>query len=285
MTRYKRNRSQGWEYAKKSGHINEKLVADLLYKDSNCQSRLLKVAGVSGDSFVSAETDGIHEKDVPGIFGEETKNKTDIVIKLKSGKRINVSVKKDKGGQAYLLSVDSFIKGMERQYGLSISSSVKDGISLFWGTSDEVDSIIAKYTSKYSSYEKRKHRLVHEVMSEATPKFEKDMIQWMGDNADKIFDFCFSRGLAVNSEDYADILWYKNMVGDNELDYMFNIREVEKIIPHVAEYGTKNGGTTVVFPFGFAQWHSPRKKIPGLIQIHHSYSKILDLVNKYKYGK
>lgn len=50
-----------------------------------------------------------------------------------------------------------------------------------------------------------------------------------------------------------------------------------KQIPKNAKYGTKNGGSTIQLPFGFVQWHSPRKVIPGNLQFHHSYDKMIEL--------
>ena len=45
-------------------------------------------------------------------------------------------------------------------------------------------------------------------------------------------------------------------------------------------YGKVGGGTTIQLPFGFVQWHSPTKKIPGDMQFHHGYEKIKELVDK-----
>lgn len=36
-----RNRAQGWKHAKRSGHENERLVAELTENDINIQNRLL----------------------------------------------------------------------------------------------------------------------------------------------------------------------------------------------------------------------------------------------------
>lgn len=91
-------------------------------------------------------------------------------------------------------------------------------------------------------------------------------------------DFCFSKGLAKNSTDWANIIWYKNELGENEVNEIFTINEMCAVLSKNAEqetkYGNRGGGTTIQLPFGFVQWHSPTKIIPGCIQFYHNYYKI-----------
>ncbi len=74
------------------------------------------------------------------------------------------------------------------------------------------------------------------------------------------------------------VLWYKNELSENDLDDLFLIDEIKKKLPKNAEFGNRNGGTTIQLPFGFVQWHSPTKVIPGSIQFHHNYIKIKELM-------
>lgn len=67
------------------------------------------------------------------------------------------------------------------------------------------------------------------------------------------------------------------MVGENQFDTMLCLEDFKSKIPPTAMYGTRNGGSTIQLPFGFVQWHSPRKIIPGNLQFHHSYKKIKSL--------
>ena len=90
-------------------------------------------------------------------------------------------------------------------------------------------------------------------------------------------DICFARGLASKREDWAQIVWYVNLVGESALDQMFYLPDLREIIPPTAFYGAKNCGSTIQLPFGFVQWHSPRKVIPGSMQFHHSYAKLSQL--------
>lgn len=62
------------------------------------------------------EYGGLCETDVECILGGKTKSKTDMWLHLSDGRRLNVSIKKDVGGQVFLIGIDRFISGFERQY-------------------------------------------------------------------------------------------------------------------------------------------------------------------------
>ena len=87
------------------------------------------------------------------------------------------------------------------------------------------------------------------------------MIKWFQDNISNIFDFCFSRGLASEKSEWADVVRYKNTLGENVIDVIFNLEDLKnKISFKDVVYGTKYGGTTIRLPFGFVQWHNTTKK-------------------------
>jgi hypothetical protein len=109
------------------------------------------------------------------------------------------------------------------------------------------------------------------------------LLEWFKLNTYELFDFCFSRGLAENEDDFANVIWYINELKENNVDEMFLIDDLSKYFAQEAhtatEYGNRFGGTTIQLAFGFVQWHSPRKVIPGEIQFHHNFSKILKSKN------
>ena len=78
-------------------------------------------------------------------------------IILDDGSKYNISIKKSLAGQVYLISADRFMRGFEAQYKSQIPANVKRAISLFWGCTDDVPSIVDAYGAK-PAYEKRKHR-------------------------------------------------------------------------------------------------------------------------------
>lgn len=269
-----RNRAEGWKHAKLSGHENERLVAELTKQSSDIQERLLACAHLNGVTVERVEYGGLCETDVECIFGGKTKSKTDMWLYLSNGRRLNVSIKKDEGGQVFLIGIDRFIKGFEKQYEKTIPDTVKRAISLYFGSADDIIDIIDSYGGANSNLERRKHRLVAATLRKYDEKMCDFLLNWFNDNISELFDFCFSKGLAANSEDWAQIVWYKNMIGENDLDTMLYLPDLQDRVPSTATYGTRNGGSTIQLPFGFVQWHSPRKVIPGNLQFHHTYSKI-----------
>lgn len=270
-----RNRSEGWKHAKNSGHKNEQLVAQLTRSNPEIQKRLLHCAHWDNEQIISVEYGGLHEKNVPCVFpGETTKTKTDMWLVTASGKRLNVSVKKDEKGQASLVTIDRFIRGFEAQYHTIIPNEVKRALRLYFGSATDIPEIVQEYASNHIPLQIRQHRLVAETLKSYDSALADLLLSWMDVNMPRIFDFCFSKGLAKNPEDWAHILWYRNLLGEYSFDTMINLQETKFFSS--CYYGNKNGGSTIQLPFGFIEWHSPTKKIPGKMQFHHSYEKILN---------
>ena len=272
-----RDRAEGWKHAKLSGHENERLVAELTKNDINIQKRLLQCAHINDATVVKVEFGGLCETDVDCILGGKTKSKTDMWLLLSNGKRLNISIKKDECGQVFLIGIERFIKGFELQYHKEIPALVKRAISLYFGSSVDTLEVINKFSNANKQLETRKHRIVANTLKAYDENLYYSLLNWFNDNISELFDFCFAKGLASNSEDWAQIVWYKNMVGENQFDTMLYLEDFKSNIPHTAAYGTRNGGSTIQLPFGFVQWHSPRKIIPGNLQFHHSYEKIKSL--------
>lgn len=272
-----RDRAQGWKHAKLSGHENESLIAELTKNDINIQERLLRCAHITDATVERVEFGGLCETDVDCVLGGKTKSKTDMWLLLSNGRKLNVSIKKDEDGQVFLVGIERFLRGFALQYHKDVPDLVKRAISLYFGSAVDTLEVINNYGNSNKQLEIRKHRVVAETLKSYDEELYQLLLNWINDNMAELFDFCFAKGLVANSEDWAHIVWYKNMVGENQFDTMICLEDFKSKIPHTAEYGKRNGGSTIQLPFGFVQWHSPRKIIPGNIQFHHSYKKIKDL--------
>jgi hypothetical protein len=94
----------------------------------------------------------------------------------------------------------------------------------------------------------------------------------LDDNISNVAEIVFRKGWSKNPQDWAQILWYKNSLGENNINKKFVIDElVSKCKGKKCFKGTKNGGTTIQLPFGHLQYHQ------GGLQFHHSYEKIYQL--------
>lgn len=279
-----RDRASGWKHAKLSGHKNEAILEELMLHDQDVRQSFLSRVGKPSETIVNIEIGGLHEKNVPCVFsGETTKSKSDMYVTLSDGSHYNISIKKSLGGQVYLIGATRFINGFEIQYNKTIPERIKKAIYLFWGYSDDVSGIVDSIGTK-KPYETRKHRLVADTLKIYDETLYCDLLQWFKDNMYDIANFCFSKGLARNEHDWATVVWYKNELGENQVDEIFVIDDLCTLLQNAANqntfYGKVGGGTTIQLPFGFVQWHSPTKKIPGDMQFHHGYEKIEELVDK-----
>lgn len=277
MSNTRRNRAEGWQHAKVTGHKNEEKIAELIKSNFAMQKRLLECAHLDSAkiSVTKIEYGGLCESEVDCILGGKTKSKTDISLHLSNGNNLNVSIKKDDGGQVFLIGIERFVSGFEAQYKKQIPQNVKRAITLYFGSASDTREIISKYGVK-KSFEKRKNRLVAQTLRSYDVKLAEALIDWFNENICEIFDFCFAKGLAKNQGDWAEIVWYKNMFGENSFDTMIYLPDMLQI-PKNVEYGNRNGGSTIQLPFGFVQWHSPKNIIPGNLQFHHTYKKMLEL--------
>lgn len=84
-----RNRSEGWKYAKLTGHQNEILIAEEIKSNENLQKRILDYANVAESTNIyTVECEGMSQKKVDSVFeGKKTTSKTDVRLYLQNGKK------------------------------------------------------------------------------------------------------------------------------------------------------------------------------------------------------
>ncbi len=269
-----RNRAQGWKHAKVSGHRNEDLITNLVLQDLDVQRELLRCAGKTGTVIGVAEG-GLCETSIPSVLDDGTKAKPDLRLQLNNGGHVNISIKKSSGGQVFLITVERFILGFEKQYSTEIPQSVKRAIALFWGSAEDTAALLPQYARVEQKYQAKRHRMVKDTLDNYNPALSEALLQWFRDHIVEIFDFCFVRGLALRPEDWADVVWYKNLLpGEEDADTMFELEDIKKKIGdnrNLVVYGTRTGGSTIQLPFGFVQWHLHQ------MQFHHNLTSLQSL--------
>lgn len=274
----KNNRSKGWYNAKITGHQNEEMVNNL-FNDLSFKEDFEKRLNI--DKIKKHTIGGICEKQVECILGGTTHSKTDLSLFTENESRINISIKKSKSGQVYLIDVNRFINGFEKQYKKVIPDNVKETLKLyFYGHSNTEEllndeNIIKGQPKKLIEYQKKRNRLVWESLVNFDNNKAESLIEWFKDNICDIVDFCFSRGLSKNKEDFVDYVWYINKVGGKNIDALFSIDDIKNIMLYKLEMikvGNRNGGSTINLPFGFVQWHQKQ------IQFHHKMKVLLEFL-------
>lgn len=273
-----RNRADGWRHAKLSGHSNEKIIADKINSDRAFRERLERRIGNSA-KIVQAKEGGLNEAWVADVFGGSTKSKADLELVWSDDSKSQVSIKKSKSGQVYLIGVDRFIDGFEHHFGKKIDKRVQRGIRLFFGGDPELPDLLNSASlcggldEKIRSYQKRKGRMVWVTLAKYDKAMANDLLQWVRANIGQIFLYSFQRGLASSEENWAQYLWYHNEIESGIEDKLFDVEQVASRLarPAVADQiyvGSQTGGTTIQLPFGFLQWHQAK------LQFHHNQGAI-----------
>lgn len=275
-----RDRATGWQHAKLSGHENESDV-EQLFNDDNFKVAFSKRLGIG--EIASATVGGLRETDVISVFGDKTKSKTDLTIVLKDGNTVNISIKKSWGGQVYLIGVDRFIAGFEKHFDKEIPAQIKELLYIYFYGSPKTDpllndaKVIANETAALVSYQKKHNRLVWTSLYNWDKSKADSLLQWFKDNISEIAEYCFARGLAKDKKDWAQYVWYINLLGEDDFDEIFSISDIKSAMSsHLDEVcpSSQNGGSTTQLPFGFVQWHQQK------MQFHHSLEKLSEFVKK-----
>jgi hypothetical protein len=280
-----RNRAQGWRHAKLDGHANEKEFGEALVADSEFITEIQQsILGKVPNGSAVVKVDG--GKQVPSILGDLTVSKVDISIEWPGGELANISVKKSKSGQVWMVTVPRFIAAMEHHLGAKIETSVETGISLFIGGSN-----LSKYQNLYTTalthnkakvpkiakQEEHQKRLMASSIALHHKSIWEETLNFFNENIGLITKLSFSQGLASSVKDYADVVIYNKVVdGQN----VFLIKELveaaqEKVLTSPVVPGPMNGGSTLYLPTGFLQMHHPQGE--NLLQFHHKYEKVSSL--------
>ena len=275
-----RDRASGWQHAKLSGHENESDVENLFSDMRFCES-FSKRLGIK--KIKSASVGGLQESGVTSVFGDKTKSKTDLQLTLEDDSVVNISIKKSCAGQVYLIGVDRFIEGYELQFGESIPDEIKGLLYLYFYGHPDTNRLLSNpvvtngQSVRLIQYQRRHNRLVWESLYNLDEKLAESLLNWFKSNIDKIADFCFSKGLAKDSKEWADYVWYINLLGEDNVDTIFSIEDIKSSVKQHADLVVAskiNGGSTTQLPFGFVQWHQSK------MQFHHVFEKLAIIVSK-----
>ena len=281
-----RNRAEGWQYAKLSGHKNEDKVKNLIDTDRQYANQLLGQLGNARKTIEHTSVGGIHETKVESIIpnSPKTKSKTDLKIFYTDGSCNNISIKKSLGGQVYFVRAGLFFECFERHFNKEIPQNIKRAISLFWANAEDAEKIIKKYTDKNNSknynLQIQHASLNAETLRNYDVSLYEGMLRWFKDNASELAFLSFASGAVKDSKEWSDHVWYINLLeaDKNPVDEIFSIDDICAASKMFADketyYGNSNGGTTIQLPFGFVQWHQHQ------MQFHHNYWKIKNMLSR-----
>ena len=240
-------------------------------------THLLKNNEVITSIFKSA---GTEQKKELSVLGHKVTPKVDNVI-ITNLRELKISLKKSFTGQALLTTTDNFFNTLDVMYGVSSSDEVRDTMKLFTGENDKGvknalrDSKVSKSNMK-CSVSQRLRRLNGEALLTHNPDNVRKLLNFFSNNMVEITKMVLSTGSVKDKKYHAEYIYYKNLVMKKKsADTIFSIEDmVNNVSNKTVEFGPKNGGTTILLPFGHLQMHK------NILQIHHNYDKIKLLIEE-----
>ena len=267
-----------------TGHQNEEEIAKKLNENKDFRQHFCERLKLDEKDFVSAIAGGLNASKEDGVIGKTT-GKSDIAVSWKNHPSTNISIKKRPSGQVYLITAKNFIAAYEAQYQTTIPEKVKTALALFTGEHPHAKEILDKTDISVDGQKAREiaHEQNSRLMFDVISNYDKDMAQellaWLKDNIVSICEFCFSAGAVKDHENWANILWYKNLVDEEwqGLDYMVSIEDLKEALGkngenNIVEKGPQNAGSSIHLPFGHLQYHKQS------LQFHQKMSKIQQLL-------
>lgn len=259
-----RNRSEGWKYAKDTGHKNEKLVVENI----NNIPEFKKILN-DGEYIVKVMFDGgKNQKKVDSVIGHKTTPKPDYYVKTNM-RVISPSLKKSNEGQAYLVSTDNMIDTI-RYYGVEVTDNVRKGFKLFTGEdSHGVEYILSSYPKVVDENNKlSKTQIDKRLNISAISVYDKsiidEMMVFLSNNIDIISKIVLSMGSVKESEYHADFIFYKNLIEGKDKGSIYSVESIiEKSLGCKIGIGNRFGGTSFILPWGTLQMHK------GMLQFRH----------------
>jgi len=280
-----RNRSEGWTHAKLSGHALEHRLAEDIVRDRSLSSRLHEDCfGTTSRDEPCVTESGIGASKVACVLGGLTTGKTDLCLRWPNGRVAKLSLKKSASGQVWLVSAERFFAGFKAQFGTEVPKQVQLGLRLFIGPIEraEMERLLRGSpplgpTRKGDGHHQELHqcRFVARSLETYAPTPWNLALEWLRAEMPRIAQLCFAIGLCSDTDAQADRVWYH--LRDEKGGHVTESRVIPvaaivlaiQAMPFAlrATVGKRNGGSTIITPFGFLQMHRPSGR--NQMQFHH----------------
>ncbi|MFQ3607889.1 MAG: hypothetical protein SNJ55_04580 [Chloroherpetonaceae bacterium] len=291
MKSNKRNRSEGWKQAKRSGHEYEQEFAKrVLDAKSDEYSALMLFAEKRGIQAkpISVDAKKGTQKVEDFTGSQKTQSKTDAVVLFENGDTLNLSLKKSSvtHGQAHLTTLQRFLDRITFLCGEKIPEEVTFVFKAFTGETDAKNIIEFAPEAKLKSPIIKKHnqqaelyqnRLYISTIQESYSRQWKTFQEWLRNKMSLVTHIVLSSGYAKNERDFADAIYYA------KANQFFDLKEIQKLSAGYTVEKRDSGyyaGSTLTMPWGYLQLHRPgRKDGPYQLQFHHNYTDIIKLTS------
>ena len=270
---------------KLDGHENERRLRVALTEDEAFRAAFCARIGRDGADFLGAEGGGLNEERVATVLGTKSPGKTDLTLRWRTPEepRTNVSVKMDENGQVHLTTPERFVAAWAATFGTNVPPRVAKALGLFFGTDPDAARILEETPIEIDGERvralERSHNgaLCFDVLAHHDAAMAEELLVWLRDNRRALTDLCFSRGYAADPDEWAQWLWYRDAVRpERGLDRLIRISDLADAVDALTDEelrtlirpGPKNGGTTILLPFGHLQY------LHGKAEFYQSRAKI-----------
>ena len=286
MSTNNRNRSEGWQHAKLSGHKFEEAVSlDIITKGSEINTVFtqfqkdrsldclpISASAKSGQAMSTSIINGV----------SRTQNKTDLEVKLNDGTTVIISIKKSMGGQVHLTKLKYFLESLT-YYNIDVPSEVSWVLKAFTGETDKKNifdfapeakgKLCGPFSNKHHSMlEIYQNRLFANTLKSVYPQKWNLFYVWFNQNLAEITRIVFSTGHIKEEQYWAKVIYYGPLNTFFEIERLVNKSSSSSI-------DISPTGSTLYTPWGFIQAHRPGKSSgPYQLQFHHTGEKISRLM-------
>lgn len=291
-----RGRSEGWQHAKISGHKFESDFAAQILKDHDLFNSLSFVAKLDRiDRPISACITS-EDKKPKSIFGDFTIAKTDVTVTTKTGRYLDLSIKKPStnSGQIFLCRLARFLDLIKIKTKKDIPKEVEWTLRSFFGETNGLKITEFAPKAQFLGPKIKKHKLLAEIYQNrlyaSTIKLSYPD-QWMStqtffkQNIDIITDCCFRSGMNDDIKEprtTADYIYIGSIRRFVAVEALIDKSSGWNIFPGDKGYYK---GSTIKMPWGFLQVHRPGEDHgPYQVQFHWNVKDMIRILDSVTTG-
>lgn len=269
-----RNRASAGSGKGIEGRTYPKFIAQRLNTDKEFRCRVCKAISKKATDFEVALAGNDLPTHVESIIegNKLTRAKTTLRIIWKNGTRTNFRTTISNSSQIHLQKASNFIEEFSSKYHCEIPAKVLDALRLFSGSHQNQKDILESIPIDYVGEDVRQkvefnyfHRLTLASMYGYDEEMPLKLLEWLRQNCDKLFLFCFASGAAKAPDDTADFMWYRDNSSSDGFE-IYNLSQIASTIRAAMQSKEMRAnmvcpndklqiGSTIALPFGNLQQH------------------------------
>lgn len=270
-----RNRARAGFRKGVDGRAYPKSLAQRLNANKEFRCRVCKAISKKATDFEVALAGNDLPTHVESIIegNKPIRAKTTLRIIWKDGTRTNFRTTISNSSQIHLQKANNFIEEFSSKYHCEIPAKVQEALRFFSGSHQNQKGILESIPVDYVGEGVRQkvesnyfNRLTLASMYGYDEEMPLLLLEWLRQNCDKVFLFCFASGAAKDQNEAADFMWYRTGNSSSDEFEIYNLSQIAsaiRVAMHSKEMRTNmvcpndklQIGSTIALPFGNLQQH------------------------------